>query len=104
MGATTQRSLQDRAGGIRRMIRGLSRDTAEWDPDQLAVFTDLQHELSASRDRAVFACRTNGATDAEIGRALGVTQQAVSKRWPGGGRYVGAAGRYRTNQTQEAGQ
>lgn len=96
MGATTERSLQDRAGGIRRMIRGLARDPNEWDPDLLDIFTDLQHELSASRDRAVIACRENGATDTDIGRALGITQQAVSKRWPGGGRYVGAAGRYRT--------
>lgn len=77
------------------MINALGRDPSEWDLDDLDALVVLQHEISAARDRAVYALREHGTTDRQIGEKLGITQQAVSKRWPGGGRYVGAAGRYR---------
>lgn len=95
MGHTTHRTLQDRASAVQRMIRALARDTSEWDVEDLKIIGRLQAELIATRQVVVYGLRDHGANDREIGEALGITQQAVSKRWPGDRRYVGAAGRYR---------
>lgn len=101
MKAKTPRTLQDRADAIARMIRALSRDPTEWDVDDLRHLDRLEAAITAARSAAVTAVRDHGATDRQIGEALGVSQQAVSKRWPGGGRYVGAAGRYRRGATKQ---
>jgi hypothetical protein len=95
MGAIERNGLEDRTRFIQRMIRGLGRDAAEWDPEDLTKLYRLEIEIGSARAQIVHAMRENGTTDKQIGDALGITQQAVSKRWPGGGRYVGAAGRYR---------
>lgn len=91
----TERTLTDRMKGVGRQIRALNRDPAEWEPEDLDQLQRLITQANAQFCEAVTSCRDNGATDAEIAEALGVTRQAVSKRWPGGGRYVGAAGQYR---------
>jgi hypothetical protein len=95
MSTTTVRSTDDRIGGIVRMIRALGRDGTEWELSDLRRIADIEDHLFTARDRAIGALRDSGHTDGQIAEALGVTRQAVSKRWPGGGRYVGAAGRYR---------
>lgn len=94
---TRLRSNDDIAGGIRRMIRALGDRFADGDGDtlDLPLFKNLQAELDGALTRAVIGLRDHGYSDAEIAADLGVTRAAVSKRWPGGGRYVGAAGRYR---------
>jgi DNA-binding NarL/FixJ family response regulator len=74
MTTTATRTLNDRAAGIERMIDA---------------------EVTDARSKAIYALRECGVTDSQIGAQLHVTQQAVSKRWPGGRRYIGAAGRYR---------
>jgi hypothetical protein len=74
----------------------LGNRTEEWEPADLEDFRKLHQSWLAVQDKAVAGLRSSGYTDGQIGQALGITQQAVSKRWPGGGRYVGAAGRYRT--------
>lgn len=96
METTTTRTLQDRMAGCRRFLRSLGNNPQEWEPADLAAFRDLHTDWLRVQDRAVCGLRESGFTDAEIAEALGTTRQAVSKRWPGGGRYVGAAGRYRT--------
>jgi DNA-binding NarL/FixJ family response regulator len=101
MASTTTRTLQDRMAGAHRFVRALSRDTTEWDPDDLAKLQELADAVETVRTQAVLGMRRNGTTDGAIAQALGVSRQAVSKRWPGGGRYVGAAGRYRTPQTNQ---
>jgi hypothetical protein len=95
MGTITQRTVQDRALGIVRQINALSRGLIDWDSDDLVVLSTMEAAISELRGRVIYGLREQGVTDKQIGEVLGMTRQAVSKRWPGGGRYVGAAGRYR---------
>lgn len=103
---STTRTLEDRFGGIKRFTRSfLSSIGHEGDPPDLAKILELQRMLDDGLSQAVYDMRDHGATDGQIAEALGVSRAAVSKRWPGGGRYVGAAGRYRKtpeDQTQGA--
>jgi hypothetical protein len=98
MATTSQRTLQDRMDGAIRFARALGNDPTEWELDDLIRLELLEGTIRQVRDHAIHGLRGTGHTDKQIGEALGITQQAVSKRWPGGGRYVGAAGRYRTGQ------
>jgi hypothetical protein len=95
---STTRTVTDRAEGIGRMIRSLARHTEEWDPSDLHKLRHLEDDIAEVRAKVITGLRDSGSTDTEIGEALGITRAAVSKRWPGGGRYVGAAGRYRTSE------
>lgn len=90
-------TLDDKLGCARRFMRALARDPTEWDPEYLPALDDLERLVRDVRTTVVYGMREHGWTDSQIGYALGISQQAVSKRWPGGGRYVGAAGRYRSN-------
>lgn len=96
MPTTTPRTIYNRAAGICRQVNALAREPAEWDPNDLHLLTCIEAAVASARERVIYGLRDHGSTDKEIGEAMGVTQQAVSKRWPGGGRYVGAAGRYRS--------
>lgn len=89
------RSTADIYGAAYRMVHALGNRIAMEDPEELKRFVQLQKLLDTELDRCVRAQRDQGFTDADIGQALGTTRQAVSKRWPGGGRYIGNAGRYR---------
>lgn len=95
MASTTRRELSDRANGAIRFVRALGNDPGEWDLPDLDYLASLEDAITQIRGRVVTGLRESGFTDKQIGEQLGVTQQAVSKRWPGGGRYVGAAGRHR---------
>ena len=92
----TKGTLDDKLGGARRFIRALAKDPIEWDPEYLPALDELEQLVREVRTAAVLGMREHGTTDAQIAKALGISQQAVSKRWPGGGRFVGAAGRYRS--------
>lgn len=91
----TDRSLEDRFGGIRRQIVRFTAAVGYEDPTELQKILALRDMLDDGLGDAVRRMRTLGHSDADIGLALGVSRAAVSKRWPGDGRYVGAAGRYR---------
>lgn len=91
----TDRSLDDRFGGIRRQLVHFIAAVGYEDPVELLKMKELQEMLEDGLGDAVRKMRTLGHSDADIGLALGVSRAAVSKRWPGDGRYVGAAGRYR---------
>lgn len=99
MGATTTRTLDDRLGGVIRFARALDNDPTEFEPEHLDRLAELEGIIARVRTHAVYAMREAGYTDGQLASALGVSQQAVSKRWPGGGRYQGAAGRYRSATT-----
>ena len=96
----TTRTLQDRQGGIERQLSSFARDIGQSDPDDLRRLVHLSGYVQGLLASAVRSTRNNGYTDTDIASALGVSRAAVSKRWPGDGRYVGAAGRFR--KTPEA--
>ena len=99
MTTTTHRTLDDRLGGVARFVRALDRTPDEWEPEHLTQLDHLEQLVREVRSNVVYGMREHGVTDSQIAQALGITQQAVSKRWPGGGKYQGAAGRYRTPAT-----
>lgn len=103
MGLTGQRTIDSTIKTVRRFMLALGARTDEWEPHDLRQFRDLHVDWLAVQDQAVRSLRASGYSDREIGEALGITQQAVSKRWPGDGRFVGAAGRYRSNKGQQGG-
>lgn len=99
MGWPTKGTLDDKLGGARRFVKALAKDPTEWEPEYLPKLDELEQLVRDVRTQAIRGMREHGVSDTQIAEALGITQQAVSKRWPGGGRYVGAAGRYRTPTT-----
>jgi len=78
-----QREVGDVVGGIRRMLRALARRFAEGYADTYALeqIREIHDEYLALMDEAVPRLREAGYNDREIGEALGVTSQAVQKRW-----------------------
>jgi hypothetical protein len=78
----TARSDDDIAEAIGRMIAALGRRCAAGDPDTAQLLRYLHRELQEAFDAGVAGWRAAGFSDAQIGRELGVTKQAVQKRWP----------------------
>lgn len=77
-----ERSDDDVAEAIGRMINAFGRRCAEADPDTGSLLRFLRDRLDEAYAVAVDGWRAAGITDAQIGRELGVTKQAVQKRWP----------------------
>ena len=98
---STTRTLDDRHGAVARQLRSLLRSIELEDPTELPRILELQDQLNQGLGDCVRTMRTMGHSDRDIADALGVTRAAVSKRWPGDGTYVGAAGRYRKTPTPE---
>lgn len=70
---------------VRRAIRGLGRraGTFPGDADALVLLRDLSLEVEKALDEAVAECHRHGWSYGEIAQRLGVTRQAVQKRWGG---------------------
>lgn len=77
-----QRSDDDVAEGIGRLVRALARRCAQADPDTAQLLRYLAGELDDAFSLAVAGWRASGFSDAQIGRELGVSKQAVQQRWP----------------------
>ena len=75
-------SDEELAEAIVRMTRALGRRCAGADPDSAAYLRLVRDELAAAEAEAVKGWRVLGFSHADIGRELGVTKQAVQKRWP----------------------
>lgn len=69
------------AAFIGRSIRALGRRAGEHDPTSLVHFGELRELLDAAEHQAVAALLEQGFTYREIARALGVSHQAVMKRF-----------------------
>lgn len=66
---------------LRRMMRAAGRRVAAGDPADLAELLATLHELDGILAAAVEAQHAAGFSWAEIAGALGVSRQAVHKRW-----------------------
>src|SRR5438045_749959 len=89
------RETRDVIGAIRRLTRKLGErigngETYGDGTEERIFFLELEEELHRLQAQAIAALRQNGTTDGQIAQWLGVTRQAVSKRWPGHGQYKGA--------------
>jgi hypothetical protein len=64
------------------MIKAVGLRVGEEDPSSLKHLVAIQSTLDRAWAHAIEGLRQSGEPDREIGEALGVTQQAISKRWP----------------------
>lgn len=76
------KSDEELTEAIIRMVRALGRRAERGDPDTASLLRMVGGELELATARAVAGWRDAGFSDAAIGRELGVTKQAVQKRWP----------------------
>lgn len=79
---TVTRSTDDVASGLVRQLAAFGRRVGQGDPDELTFLKQLRAELDTALAAAVLGLRAAGFSDGQIGRELGVTGQAVNKRWP----------------------
>lgn len=79
----------------KRVITAIGNDIAAKDPADLHDLIVIQVHARLELARAVQRQRLAGATDVQIGEALGMTRQAVQQRWPRPeGSPVGAGARW----------
>jgi hypothetical protein len=74
-------SAADVAKAIVRQIAALGQRLAEEDAE-LRQLRRIEDALDAAWLEAVNGLRAHGMSDAQIGRELGVSRQAVRQRWP----------------------
>ena len=76
------RSDAELAGAAGRFIRALGSRCATADPDSVRHLLALQREVEHQLAYSVQAWRQAGFSDSKIGAELGVSKQAVQRRWP----------------------
>jgi hypothetical protein len=69
------------AGAVIRLLRALGRRLASEDAE-LEQLRRIQSALDAAWLEAINGLRSHGMSDSEIGRELGVTKQAIQRRFP----------------------
>lgn len=75
------RSDEYLADAILRMVTALGKRAREADPDTAVYFRLIQERIDQELALAVASWRRN-FSDGQIASELGVTKQAVQKRWP----------------------
>jgi hypothetical protein len=75
-------SNNDVMEAIERMIRALGRRVAQDDPDTVILLDMIRIALDDAYAAGVAGWRNVGFSDAQIGREMGVSKQAVQRRWP----------------------
>jgi hypothetical protein len=75
------RDTSDCAAGVLRQIAAFGKRVGREDPDGLRLLQAIKDGAGAAMAVAVEGLRHNH-TDGQIGQALGITRQAVEKRWP----------------------
>jgi DNA-directed RNA polymerase specialized sigma24 family protein len=77
-----ERDDEDIVQAVARLIAAVGRRASAADPDSAHWLRYLAGELDDAFAAAVAGWRLSGFSDAQIGRELGVTKQAVQQRWP----------------------
>jgi hypothetical protein len=80
-----RREVSELCEAAQRLIRSIGLRTAESDPEDLVHLIGLRSVLTEAIDTAALGIRQTRSAS-EIAAALGISQPAVSKRWPKGGR------------------
>ena len=70
------------ASAVKSMVRALGQRCSALDPDSGLYLVAVQDELDRAFATAVAGWRLSGFSDGQIGETLGVTKQAVQKRFP----------------------
>lgn len=65
----------------RRILRAASRRMADADPEDLADLVALRAAVDEAIDNAARGIHAQGASWADIGRAVGISRQAAQHRW-----------------------
>jgi hypothetical protein len=76
------RETPDVANAVCRLIRSIGKRVATEDPDGLQILREMEAEVERAWATAIAGLRSVGYTDTMIGDELGITKQAVQKRWP----------------------
>lgn len=82
MSTTYTHSTANVAGAITRQLRSFAKRVGAGDPSELIHLKLIDDQLQDAYHIAVAGLREDGFSDGDIGRVLGVTGQAVNKRWP----------------------
>jgi len=83
--AREPRSAEDLMGAIGRLLRAMGRRAADGELGlvELAAIVELETELAELRNRVARRLLADDFSHREIGVALGVSRQAVERRYPG---------------------
>jgi DNA-binding NarL/FixJ family response regulator len=76
------RETDDVAEAVVRLVAAVGKRISTEDPDALVYLETIETALKDAFQVAVLGLREHGFSDADIGRELGVTRQAVAQRWP----------------------
>lgn len=76
------RSDEDLCMAGARIVTALGRRCAAGDPDTGIYLRMIRDRLDEAFADAVDGWRAAGYSDVQIGRELGVSRQAIQKRWP----------------------
>jgi hypothetical protein len=78
---TREREIPEYAGMVRRVIRAHGRRCGGADPEDLQGLVSMRDTVEEAIVDAVAGLRLSGFSWDQIGRALGMTKQAVHKRY-----------------------
>jgi DNA-directed RNA polymerase specialized sigma24 family protein len=77
------RETPEVCGAVKRLIRAVGVRIGEGAiPEELQELDRVEEAVREAFRTAVAGLRGLGFSDAEIGRALGISKQAVQQRWP----------------------
>ena len=76
------RETPDVVKATSRLILAVGKRVAVEDPDDLRFMVQLEQRVEQAWEIAIVGLRRSGYTDGQIGDELGITKQAVQKRWP----------------------
>lgn len=76
-----EREVPEYAGMVRRVIRAHGRRVAAADPEDLVELVEMRDVVEEAISEAVSGLRSGGCSWGQIGRALGLSRQAVRQRY-----------------------